>query len=111
MLITFSSAIFRRNEVATGLTGISAWLKGSGIHVISNQSRHYIVPDEKLKFANCGLSELFQARQLIESNIAEFAATQITKQDITKLIEIQEKARNEKNVFTTPNGICNSTFR
>ena len=31
-----------------------------------------------------------------ESNIAEFAATQVTKQDIMKLMEIQEKARNEK---------------
>lgn len=40
--------------------------------------------------------ELLQARQLIESNIAEFAATQVTKQDIMKLMEIQEKARNEK---------------
>ena len=29
-------------------------------------------------------------------NIAEFAATQVTKQDIMKLMEIQEKARNEK---------------
>ncbi len=37
-----------------------------------------------------------RARQLIESNIAEFAATQVTKQDIMKLMEIQEKARNEK---------------
>jgi len=32
---------------------------------------------------------------LIESNIAEFAATQVTKQDIVHLMEIQEKARQE----------------
>ncbi|SAX21442.1 Hexuronate utilization operon transcriptional repressor ExuR [Klebsiella pneumoniae] len=52
--------------------------------------------DESLEFANYGPFELLQARQLIESNIAEFAATQVTKQDIMKLMEIQEKARNEK---------------
>ncbi|VDZ76625.1 exu regulon transcriptional regulator [Salmonella bongori] len=34
--------------------------KGSGIHVISNQPRHYIVPDEKLEFANYGLSNYFR---------------------------------------------------
>ena len=71
--------------------------KGSGIHVISNQAETLSRwPDESLEFANYGPFELLQARQLIESNIAEFAATQVTKQDIMKLMEIQEKARNEK---------------
>ncbi len=45
--------------------------------------------DESLEFANW--PELLQARQL-ESNIAEFAATQVTKQDIMKLMEIGESA-------------------
>jgi GntR family hexuronate regulon transcriptional repressor len=54
------------------------------------------VPDESLEFASYGPFELLQARQLIESNIAEFAATQVTKQDIMKLMEIQENARKEK---------------
>lgn len=70
--------------------------KGSGIHVISNQPRHYVAPDENTEFASYGPFELLRARQLIESNIAEFAATQVTKQDIMKLMEIQEKSRNEK---------------
>ena len=39
--------------------------------------------------------ELLQARQLIESNVAEFAATQIRPQDIVALLAIQEKARQE----------------
>ncbi len=70
--------------------------KGSGIHVISNHPKYQQVVDESLEFANYGPFELLRARQLIESNIAEFAATQVTKQDIMKLMEIQEKARNEK---------------
>ena len=70
--------------------------KGSGIHVISSQARYSQAPDENLEFANYGPFELLQARQLIESNIAEFAATQVTKQDIMKLMEIQDNARKEK---------------
>ena len=58
--------------------------------------RHQQAADNNMEFANYGPFELLQARQLIESNIAEFAATQVTKQDIMKLMEIQEKSRNEK---------------
>jgi GntR family hexuronate regulon transcriptional repressor len=68
--------------------------KGSGIHVISI-SLEILRPGRKLEFANYGPFELLQARQLIESNIAEFAATQVTKQDIMKLMEIQESAQRE----------------
>lgn len=82
--------------------------KGSGIHVISNHPKYQQVADESLEFANYGPFELLQARQLIESNIAEFAATQVTKQDIMKLMEIQEKARNEK-CFRDSSGTCSFT--
>ena len=70
--------------------------KGSGIHVVSNQPRHQQAADNNMEFANYGPFELLQARQLIESNIAEFAATQVTKQDIMKLMAIQEQARGEQ---------------
>ncbi len=70
--------------------------KGSGIHVVSNQPRHQQATDNNMEFANYGPFELLQARQLIESNIAEFAATQVTKQDIMKLMAIQEQARGEQ---------------
>ncbi|EAY5142499.1 transcriptional regulator ExuR [Salmonella enterica subsp. salamae] len=91
-----SRTVVREAIIMLEVEGYVEVHKGSGIHVISNQPRHYIVPDEKLEFANYGPFELLQARQLIESNIAEFAATQVTKQDIMKLMEIQEKARSEK---------------
>lgn len=32
--------------------------KGSGIHVISNQPKHYVAPDESLEFASYGPFEL-----------------------------------------------------
>lgn len=43
----------------------------------------------------CGPFELLQARQLFESNIAEFAATQATKQDLVALMKIQEQAKSD----------------
>ena len=84
--------------------------KGSGIHVISNQPKHSPVADESLEFASYGPFELLRARQLIESNIAEFAATQVTKQDIMKLMEIR-RTLARKNVSVIPSGTCSFTFR
>lgn len=53
------------------------------------------MPGDSIEFGTTGAFELLQARQLIESNIAEFAATQVTKQDIVQLMENQEHARDE----------------
>lgn len=36
--------------------------KGSGIHVISNQPRHYVASDGSLELASYGLFELLQMR-------------------------------------------------
>ncbi|CAD7561550.1 Hexuronate utilization operon transcriptional repressor ExuR [Citrobacter europaeus] len=91
-----SRTVVREAIIMLEVEGYVEVRKGSGIHVISNQPKHYVAPDENLEFASYGPFELLQARQLIESNIAEFAATQVTKQDIMKLMEIQEKSRNEK---------------
>ncbi|MDY0971351.1 transcriptional regulator ExuR [Siccibacter turicensis] len=91
-----SRTVVREAIIMLEVEGYVEVRKGSGIHVISNQAKHHALPDENLEFASYGPFELLQARQLIESNIAEFAATQVTKQDIIKLMEIQEKARQEK---------------
>lgn len=91
-----SRTVVREAIIMLEVEGYVEVRKGSGIHVISNQPKYHAMPDETQEFANYGPFELLQARQLIESNIAEFAATQVTKQDINKLIEIQEKARQEK---------------
>ena len=91
-----SRTVVREAIIMLEVEGYVEVRKGSGIHVISNHPKHQQIADESLEFANYGPFELLQARQLIESNIAEFAATQVTKQDIMKLMEIQEKARKEK---------------
>ncbi|CAM3802752.1 transcriptional regulator ExuR [Serratia silvae] len=90
-----SRTVVREAIIMLEVEGYVEVRKGSGIHVISNQQKHLVVPAESLEFATAGPFELLQARQLIESNIAEFAATQVTKQDIVQLMEIQEQARKE----------------
>lgn len=91
-----SRTVVREAIIMLEVEGYVEVRKGSGIHVIANQAKHTTVADERFEFASYGPFELLQARQLIESNIAEFAATQVTKQDIVKLMEIQEMARNEQ---------------
>ncbi|NIY49668.1 transcriptional regulator ExuR [Cedecea colo] len=91
-----SRTVVREAIIMLEVEGYVEVRKGSGIHVISSQAKHTHIADERFEFASFGPFELLQARQLIESNIAEFAATQVTKQDIVKLMEIQEMARNEQ---------------
>ncbi|VEA70275.1 L-lactate utilization operon repressor [Serratia rubidaea] len=90
-----SRTVVREAIIMLEVEGYVEVRKGSGIHVISNQQKHLVVPGDSIEFASVGPFELLQARQLIESNIAEFAATQVTKQDIVQLMEIQENARRE----------------
>ncbi|QCR37317.1 transcriptional regulator ExuR [Nissabacter sp. SGAir0207] len=90
-----SRTVVREAIIMLEVEGYVEVRKGSGIHVVSNQQRHLVTPSSDLEFASVGPFELLQARQLIESNIAEFAATQVTKQDIVRLMEIQEHARQE----------------
>ncbi|MTD37971.1 transcriptional regulator ExuR [Erwinia sp. CPCC 100877] len=97
-----SRTVVREAIIMLEVEGYVEVRKGSGIHVISSQAKHLQVPDERLEFASFGPFELLQARQLIESNIAEFAATQVTKQDIVKLMEIQEKSRSEQDYRDSP---------
>lgn len=91
-----SRTVVREAIIMLEVEGYVEVRKGSGIHVVSNTAKYSHTHNESLEFANYGPFELLQARQLIESNIAEFAATQVTKQDIKKLMEIQDKARKEK---------------
>lgn len=91
-----SRAVVREAIIMLEVEGYVDARKGSGIHVIANQPQQTLATNEHgLEFATTGPFELLQARQLIESNICEFAATQITKEDIVKLLAIQHNARLE----------------
>ncbi len=106
-----SRTVVREAIIMLEVEGYVEVRKGSGIHVVSNQPRHQQAADNNMEFANYGPFELLQARQLIESNIAEFAATQVTKQDIMKLMVHFRNRRAANNASVIPSGICSSTFR
>ncbi|ATO31521.1 Putative L-lactate dehydrogenase operon regulatory protein [Dickeya dianthicola] len=91
-----SRTVVREAIIMLEVEGYVEVRKGSGIHVMSSQQRHLLPANgSDADFLTAGPFELLQARQLIESNIAEFAATQVTRQDIIQLMEIQENARQE----------------
>jgi GntR family hexuronate regulon transcriptional repressor len=95
-----SRTVVREAMIMLEVEGFVEVRKGSGIRVKnlhgilngtetapSGQANNFIL--------SCGPFELLQARQLIESNIAEFAATQATKQDLVALMRIQKNAKSE----------------
>ncbi|BDH45210.1 GntR family transcriptional regulator [Salmonella enterica subsp. enterica serovar Choleraesuis] len=90
-----SRTVVREAIIMLEVEGYVDVRKGSGIHVIANSPKAHPEASPHLEFTRLGPFELLQARQLIESNIAEFAATQVTRQDIVELVEIQKKAQNE----------------
>lgn len=90
-----SRTVVREAIIMLEVEGYVEVRKGSGIHVISQVQQNRVTTSSQLEFANFGPFELLQARQLIESNVAEFAATQVTRQDIVQLIDIQAQARKE----------------
>ena len=92
-----SRTVVREAIIMLEVEGFVEVKKGSGIHVISTspKSKAHLKEPKGLEFSKCGPFELLQARQLIESIIAEFAATQVTKEDIIDLMEIQKNARQE----------------
>lgn len=92
-----SRTVVREAIIMLEVEGLVDVQKGSGIHVIGRESKldAPIVEPESNSLLTAGPFELLQARQLLESNIAEFAATQVTKQDIIALQRIQALARDE----------------
>ncbi|ATA25433.1 transcriptional regulator ExuR [Brenneria goodwinii] len=97
-----SRTVVREAIIMLEVEGYVEVRKGSGIHVISNQQKNLLISNGDVEFVTAGPFELLQARQLIESNIAEFAATQVTRQDIVQLMEIQEHARQEDRSRDSP---------
>ena len=97
--IGVSRTVVREAIIMLEVEGFVDVIKGSGIHVIANEAKTPVIelpsqaPEDSSLYA--GPFELLQARQLVESHIAEFAATQVTKQDIQELKRIQRKAQAE----------------
>ncbi|WP_108652731.1 FCD domain-containing protein [Dongshaea marina] len=63
--------------------------KGSGVYVLAEPSSGKV----KRSDFDPGPFEMLQARQLLEANVSEFAAAQVTKNDINQMRELLERAK------------------
>ncbi|WP_447926316.1 MULTISPECIES: GntR family transcriptional regulator [unclassified Vreelandella] len=91
-----SRTVVREALIMLELQALVEVRKGSGIYVLDPPKEP--VPngaDDEEDALSAGPFEMLQARQLIESQIAAFAATLITKSDTQKLMEISKQARGE----------------
>ena len=87
-----SRTIVREALIMLELEGLIEVRKGSGIHVISNGEA--LAANDQTLENDVGPFELLQARQLVESNIAAFAATQVNKsnlQNMNAALELEQE--------------------
>lgn len=88
-----SRTVVREAIIMLELENLVEVKKGSGVYVLNvptnSASRENIISDD------AGPFEMLQARQLLESNIAEFAATQVTPGDILRMRSALELERKE----------------
>jgi GntR family uxuAB operon transcriptional repressor len=88
-----SRSVVREALIMLELEGVVEVRKGSGVYVLTQQ------PEPSGKWSafqgdsGFGPFELLQARQLVESEVAAFAATQATKADILKMRDAIEMER------------------
>ena len=91
--LNISRTIVREALIMLELEELIEVRKGSGIHVISNKPGKAFC-DQKTE-NDVGPFELLQARQLLESNIAGFAATQVNRHNLKKMYEALEVQKEE----------------
>ncbi len=87
-----SRSLVRDAMIMLEVQGLVDVRKGSGTYVLRIPGDEK--PDSSLE-QDIGPFELLQARQLVESNIAAFAATMATKADILQMRETLTKEREE----------------
>lgn len=88
-----SRTVIREALIMLELENLIEVKKGSGVYVIGLPNDDLSESERKLEEEDYGPFELLQARQLIESNIAAFAASQIVKADILELRAILEQEK------------------
>ncbi len=98
-----SRSVIREALIMLELKNLVEVKKGSGVYVINTPTDELAVSlsssvaeDEHSQAEDdddVGPFEMLQARQLLESHVAEFAATQVTKNDISRLREALDMER------------------
>lgn len=93
-MLDVSRAVVREALIMLELENLIEVRKGAGIYIIDlpHQKDSY---EDNNPLNAAGPFELLQARQLLESNIAEFAATQATPVDIANMRSALQRERDE----------------
>lgn len=98
--LNVSRAVVREALIMLEIENLIEVRKGSGIYLVSLPQDSEITAQVKFEYLTsnaAGPFELLQARQLLESNIAEFAATQVTPIDIINMRKALKRERDELN--------------
>ncbi len=93
-MLDVTRTVVREALIMLEIKGLVEVRRGAGIYVLdSSGSQNTDGPDANV-CNDAGPFELLQARQLLESNIAEFAALQATREDIVKMrqaLQLEER--------------------
>ena len=94
-MLDVTRTVVREALIMLEIKGLVEVRRGAGIYVLDNSGSHNTDSPDANVCNDAGPFELLQARQLLESNIAEFAALQATREDIVKMRQaLQRKSMN-----------------
>ena len=93
-MLNVTRTVVREALIMLEIKGLVDVRRGAGIYVLDNADAQSIDSSDANHCNDAGPFELLQARQLLESNIAEFAALQATREDIVKMrqaLQLEER--------------------
>ncbi len=93
-MLDVTRTVVREALIMLEIKGLVEVRRGAGIYVLDSSGSHNTDSSDANVCNDAGPFELLQARQLLESNIAEFAALQATREDIVKMrqaLQLEER--------------------
>ncbi|ABM02009.1 transcriptional regulator, GntR family [Psychromonas ingrahamii 37] len=90
-----SRSVVREALIMLELQDVVEVRKGSGVYIINQPKEDIDAKTGTSESDDAGPFEMLQARQLLESHIAEFAATQVTRNDIFRLRKALQMERQQ----------------
>jgi len=93
-ILNVTRTVVREALIMLEIKGLVDVRRGAGIYVLDRGDAQASEGMNSQVFNDAGPFEMLQARQLLESNIAEFAALQATREDIIKMrqaLQLEER--------------------
>lgn len=112
-ILNVSRTVIREALIMLEIEGILEVRRGAGIFVMKMPYDEPVKSNviETMEDNDAGPFEILQARQLLESNIAEFAALQATREDIIKMRRALLMQEEDLSPVTMKQAIWNSILR